>query len=206
MNKPDWKYWPGEARVDLWQAIALSLDVDPEELSRLYNHRFHVPIDHDIDSEFQARLTRIADDTPIASHPLVRHNRRLLYSQPIRLGEMARYVCEIYGGWPIPEAFRSLGNSDCDTHVDTQPAIAGTQVKKIKRAALITKYRNEWPTAERDLGEGSRNGLGEAKAGKGYYDEERSVEWARSAGKFKDMTMPKPTMANLPGRVIKQQD
>jgi hypothetical protein len=34
MNNPDWKFWDAYGEVEIWQAVALSLNLDPDELTQ----------------------------------------------------------------------------------------------------------------------------------------------------------------------------
>ncbi|NMM26525.1 MAG: hypothetical protein HHJ12_04350 [Glaciimonas sp.] len=77
---------------------------------------------------------------------------------------------------------------------------------KIKREELINKYRVQWPSVEADLNEGSRNGLHQARKERGYYDEQKSLQWARERGKLKETGpsgLSNLSMAGVPSRIVR---
>lgn len=77
--------------------------------------------------------------------------------------------------------------------------------RKMKKAALISKYGGQWPTIANTLSDSSRNELKSAKMGNGYYDEVMVVQWAQENGKLKDSVAPTSLkMADLPRSVIKR--
>lgn len=70
-----------------------------------------------------------------------------------------------------------------------EPATAFTVnqgIDKMKKAALVSKYKNSWPSVEADIGNASRTALKEAKLGMGYYDVTIALRWAKQAGKMSD--------------------
>jgi hypothetical protein len=80
-----------------------------------------------------------------------------------------------------------------------------SEVKRIKKSALIKKYKHEWPSAEADINEASRNDLSKAKLGGGYYDEIKAIDWAKERGKFEDNNLggsAKPSIFNSPTSTI----
>lgn len=60
--------------------------------------------------------------------------------------------------------------------------------RRVKRKALIAENRQRWTSIDRDLRDGSTNGLSaDAKAdGKGWWWEGSALEWARVQGKLTD--------------------
>lgn len=55
----------------------------------------------------------------------------------------------------------------------------------LKKSALISMHRHEWPTIEADLREASRNGLGAARVKHGFWDESAALNWAKRNGKIR---------------------
>jgi hypothetical protein len=79
----------------------------------------------------------------------------------------------------------------------------------IKRKALVQRYRGKWPTVERDLQHGSKNGLSEAARGDkhGHWREEAAVHWAKQEGKFASRAADLPiSLDQLPRRTHKLDD
>ncbi len=63
---------------------------------------------------------------------------------------------------------------------------AGQQGEKMKKSALISKYRNVWPSVEADINNASRTELKSASRGKGYYDVAIALKWAKQEGKISE--------------------
>ena len=76
----------------------------------------------------------------------------------------------------------------------------------MSRAALVSKYKAQWASIERDMQDASKNGLAVAKAGARKWSEDLALQWAKSNNKFNDRAVvpnsPQMMMANLPSRVI----
>jgi len=76
----------------------------------------------------------------------------------------------------------------------------------MSRAALVSKYKAQWASIERDMQDASKNGLSVAKAGARKWSEQLALQWARSNNKYKDRadapSSPQMMMANLPSSVI----
>jgi len=76
----------------------------------------------------------------------------------------------------------------------------------MSRAALVSKYKAQWTSIERDMQDASKNGLSVAKAGARKWSEQLALQWARSNNKFKDRAdapnSPQMMMANLQSSVI----
>lgn len=78
--------------------------------------------------------------------------------------------------------------------------------RKIKKAALIKKYRYQWRTAEMDINAGSNNDLGLARLEHGYYDEQKALQWASERGKLTETGpsgSPILSMADISSRIVK---
>nr|WP_145546373.1 hypothetical protein [Variovorax boronicumulans] len=79
---------------------------------------------------------------------------------------------------PIPGEPRAVNPVQQSRPVQTRPVFS------MKKAALVERYRDRWPTIESDLSDASTNGLAAAKAGKRDWWEAVAVEWARSRRKL----------------------
>jgi hypothetical protein len=84
--------------------------------------------------------------------------------------------------------------------------VSDRQAFPMSRAALVSKYKAQWASIERDMQDASKNGLAVAKAGARKWSEDLALHWAKSNNKFKDRAdvpnSPQMMMANLPSRVI----
>lgn len=60
----------------------------------------------------------------------------------------------------------------------------------MRKDAMVTKYKDEWPTIERDIKDAAENGLSAAKAGARDWDEVQALEWARAKGKIVGAVKP----------------
>jgi hypothetical protein len=86
--------------------------------------------------------------------------------------------------------------------------VSERQTFPMSKAALVSKYKAQWATIERDMQDASKNGLAVAKAGARKWSEDLALQWARSNNKFKDRSdvgnSPQMMMTNLPTRVVKK--
>ena len=67
VTAPDWRYWPAERVVEVWQAIALSLDIDPDSLELSTTGSIKTFRSADERREFLRRIKMIAALTDYAS-------------------------------------------------------------------------------------------------------------------------------------------
>lgn len=74
------------------------------------------------------------------------------------------------------------------------------------RRALIRELQAEWPSIEKDLSEGSRNGLSAAAHDGKVWDLERARDWARQRGKLRpppfESTRGSPAW---PGNIVRKR-
>jgi hypothetical protein len=68
---------------------------------------------------------------------------------------------------------------------------------KMKKAAMVQKFRNEWPTLEGDIDNASRSELKVAQLGSGFYDIDKAIKWARENGKFHDSAGPRSKVNSI---------
>ena len=78
--------------------------------------------------------------------------------------------------------------------INAEPVQASPRIKK---AALVTKYRLEWPTANNDFADASRNELGDTRLAPGFYDETKAVQWAKERGKFNEGNPTRPPLISI---------
>lgn len=100
--------------------------------------------------------------------------------------------CESFSGWWPTQNEKSSNHiqSWLEARLPVIPTSSEVEVNslviKMKRAALVKECKENWPTVEGDLREGSRNGLSnQAKLGSGFWDVSAAVSWARQEGKWK---------------------
>jgi hypothetical protein len=64
----------------------------------------------------------------------------------------------------------------------------GQSIFPFSKSALVSKYRQVWPTIERDIRDASKNGLNTAKAGSRKWHGQVALSWAQANNKIKDHT------------------
>jgi hypothetical protein len=109
------------------------------------------------------------------------------------------------GAEAVSANINNKGKADSKIYTGNQLA-NDQQLFPMSKAALVTKYKTQWATIERDMQDASKNGLAVAKAGARKWSEDLALQWAKSNNKFKDQAgvpnSPQMMMANLPSRVI----
>jgi hypothetical protein len=91
------------------------------------------------------------------------------------------------------------GEMDDDDEADLEKAlqeygvaVEAAPIKRLKKAALISKHKEHWPTVTNDLQHSDENGLAEA-AGlpvHGFWNESAALIWAEERGKLTDTNKP----------------
>ncbi|MFP4891955.1 hypothetical protein [Paraburkholderia sp. EG304] len=112
-RKPKWAKWRLIPEVEVWQAIALSLDIEPDKVT--LNRQAWMGARHPFaeSEEFVDRLDVTCANILNTSHfpsggALVMGKR---YSCGVRLAEFARFASEV-AQWDVPDELRALaGNS-----------------------------------------------------------------------------------------------
>lgn len=187
----DWREWQCRKECELWEAIYLSMNIDPERMRPAF---FQWMQDgdrrspsHGISRMFCSRLT-VALSNVSEAGPIFPRMRRLdLYQHPrvhVSLANVAWFFDGIRRHYQIPAEMQDLASA---TNINEwrQRAIemAGGA---LKRSVLVEKYQSRWPTIERDLRDGHRNGLSAAgKVGyRGLWFERKVLDWANTEGKL----------------------
>jgi hypothetical protein len=100
---------------------------------------------------------------------------------------------------------RDMRETDPKINISNQ-LVSDRQIFPMSKAALVSKYKAQWATIERDMQDASKNGLAVAKAGARKWSEDLALQWTRSNNKFKDRSdvgnSPQMMMTNLPTRVV----
>lgn len=213
-SKPtiDWPFWKAMRTVKLWQACALIAGLDPDKLKQspqawmagpgsgpVFDNKSFSSPDNKARFEKALRLAESAVsymDGPIypkgQPHPGNNKVKDVLLSEVV-----AFFVsCE----WsdippPLSGVFQSKENPE-------QPAIK-KEGFVLKKAALIKKYVDEWPTIDADFNHASENGLASAAKATGHGDwyESAVLAWADQRGKRtkQEAKKVKNSVFNLPG-------
>jgi hypothetical protein len=188
----DWDSWRHMADAMLYEAVALSLNINPESvvLSKPGEKSLNNP-------EFETRL-KIA----------ISHNRSDLgrFGHEQHRVSLPGFCAWAMGIWDdLPEEMKVLGKQQARTRetasASKQPTL--TAENEIKKAALILKHKRNWPTIERDLKDAWQNNLSEmAKLPRhGFWNENLALQWAKTQGKYtvENQMPPQNSMFNLGG-------
>lgn len=193
-KRPDWAYWANMAEVRLWQAVALSLDIEPRWLSSNGEPPSKVPglVFDRRPPGYEERLQVAGSHLPSLETSPTWGGRD---DAPVRLAIVRRWGESLPFPWTFPSGFPAAEVQGIKRHTrDRGPMV--------KRGALIDRYRVRWPTIERDLRDAASNGLsGEARADKvGYWYEEDAKAWAERKGKLRPQTtLPTSTLHRMKG-------
>jgi hypothetical protein len=177
-RSPNWRVWRSRKGCELWQAVFLSMNIEPECMEAAFDQWMHTDRKSpsgSIGAEFCDRMmvarTNVSESGPI--YPMAR--RLGPYQHPrveVVLREVAAFFNGLAADFPTPREFKEFAG-------DLVPG-------GLKREALTRKYTPTWPSIERDLRDGHKNGLSQqAKtAVRGYWFELEAVRWAMARGKL----------------------
>lgn len=204
----NWNKWKFIPKCELWKAVCLTLDIEPNEekhgmLSWLQSRR-GVPygFPEDFADRLQIAQANVSTNGPIHPQSLyvgVLKNPRA----EVLLSEVA--AASVRWGWTLPQAMQSLATPAAPVttpEAETYPAIK-KEGYVLKKAALIKKYSDEWPSIDADFNHASENGLTAAAKATGHGDwyESAVLAWADQRGKrtaTEAKTAPN-SVFNLPG-------
>ena len=186
-RRPNWRKWRTRKQCALWEAIYLSMDIDPEfklfDFLEWRNSGSNGPSGN-VNEEFCQRLESV--HMPVSPRlPVYPPERAVPPSQnalvTVDLASTAAYFRRLTYEFPSPPEFLALAGP---AEHRTKPKVP--MVGILKRAALIEKHLKNWPSIERDLRDGHKNGLSEAaKTSKhGFWWEAGAIEWARARNKL----------------------
>lgn len=209
-NTLDWREWINTPKVEVWQACALSLNIDPHSLKQRdgymsesggspYFKDYSFPsiaIREECNLRRRVLIANLRDDPKKFS---LRSSTASGYSE-VRLSEFAAWALSI--GWDIPAELAAMAKMpavDANTHetaaqpmkatapTGTKPALAMASTNRRKRCALKKELHQRWPTIENDLRHADENGL--KKAAKlpkhGFWDLDAAIGWAQEYGKIR---------------------
>ncbi len=176
-----WEVWENVKTAPLWEAVALSLDYEPEALPGLQRTPFAPNLVFRLcPQDFKDRL-RVA----ISHHGLTQQPEyRALWA--IDLDDFRKWAEELPNPWPLPSRFPSKRIA---------PSYQSSRSDQIKKVVLVNKYIKRWDSIQKDLKKADENGLGQArvKERRGYYYESMVIAWAIEHGKLKGEPAVLPT-------------
>lgn len=219
----DWRYWRHMPEIKQWEACALSLNINPDNMQHSPQGWMAGPgsgptflavnfPSQAVQLEFEKRVRLLGASLFKSPHfttvnNLVMGGRHLA---TLRLTEFAAWCLSVELEMPpelkamaaTPQASKpsepqappvvTAGASDGVELASDGPAKTATVDRGwvMKKAALIGKHANQWPTINRDFQDASENGLSKAaKApGHGGWFEADALNWARQRGKLTEAT------------------
>lgn len=193
VTKPDplqanWRVWRPRKLCELWEGIYLSMNIEPEQLRPAFSEWMltdrRTP-SMGISQEFCDRLTVLLANVSEQGPIVPRAPRLGPYQHPrveVALANVADFFKGIADDFPIPETLATMARGY------TAPPLPLGPTSTLKRATLIDKYETNWPTIQRDLRDGYKNGLSNAaKVGaNGLWLELKAREWASARGKLRE--------------------
>lgn len=173
-----WPAWLALPHIELWQAVALSLGVNPAdelrgEVRRAPSRFSRLP------PEFFERLSHcmkaLSFDGPIRPQGTPYQGMKGP-ACPVLMADVAAFLT--LAGFELPQEVRP--GPPAEPEVDRGALI--------KREVLVSKHVRAWPTIERDLKDASENGLSaEAKSDeRGMWWEAAALAWATARGKLRE--------------------
>lgn len=125
-RKPNWSKWRLMRAVNLWQAVALSLDIDPDKVNHDYNWKAEADF-FDESQEFIDRLEVLKDN--VGSSALLQPVSMSLadpFGHKLRLRDFAGWARQVE--WSIPSELAQLISSA--KQLDDDPQLAATWIAK----------------------------------------------------------------------------
>ncbi|MBK5204056.1 MAG: hypothetical protein JJD98_01200 [Polaromonas sp.] len=163
------------------------MNINPEQLRPMFFRWMQTDRrtpSNGINSEFCDRLMVTLPNVS-EQGPLVPRAPRLgPYQHPrvkVTLANVADFFNGIAGDFSIPEELKAMARGY------SAPIGPSGSAGTLKRSVLINKYEPTWPTLERDLRDGHKNGLSNAaKVGaNGLWFDSKALEWASARGKLR---------------------
>jgi len=175
--RPSWDEWAMMDAVTVYEAAALSLDLEPRRHGQ--NDRYSFPDDQAFNRfEMRCRIIEEGD-----GHALGRSGNR------VSLPAFAAWA--VAKRMDIPAELRALaGASILEAKAATVKAPIDPTQEKLeilrKRAAFIQEFQGIWPTIDGDMRDASRNGLSlAANARHGFWRVGPALNWANERGRIK---------------------
>ena len=118
MKTPDWSEWGLMPKVELWQAVALSMNLEPHDLRRDINSELlgfggffkqGTFLNHRAESAFEKRIRMVvANLKEQAIFPQTVINHREVRSSKVSLAEFTAWASSSRVGWKIPQELAAL--------------------------------------------------------------------------------------------------
>ena len=169
-DQADWEIWSRMETAKLWQVVSLTLGLSPDCDPALIKWP----------EVFEQRL-RIAVNA-VLTNVLAAERTAETRNSVVRLRQFAAWA--VGKNIDLPPIFP--GASDLT-------AFPGGRT--LSKQEMITAHSKNWPTVEADIGEASRNGLGQAKTGSRRWNERQALAWAERTGRWRT-SVEKPTAAD----------
>jgi len=220
----NWELWADLPTVQLWEAVSLSLEIEPKRLLGYDHASTRDPI---FRFPFAACSTEFKRRLEIATQHLGRSLLVDLLLEPawesqVKLQDVSQWTGSLNSPWTFPEKFPKINvdvaagtvvptghdtnkitdivlpdysaNADCDT-------VQNRFKYLVTKKEMIARHHRDWPTIARDIKDASTNGLATAKPSARKWDEELALGWARANNKLIDRSSGasnlQGTMANF---------
>lgn len=174
---PRWPLWQSVPRVALWQAVLLSLDIEPDEALKQEacaaeptSHLARQRLPREFFARRQDCLRALTAGGPIRPQGPLYGGMLQDPKCSVLLAEVAAFMASVQ--YEVPTGMR--------------PNAIVSKGALIKRSALIEKHERTWRTIDRDLRDASANGLSEAAKAEehGMWFEAAALAWAEKEGKY----------------------
>ena len=186
VTPPKWRVWRYRKTCELWEGIFLSMNVEPESMRDVIGRWLRTDrrtplngISEDFLDRLSVTLANVHERGPIVP----RVPNLYLYQHPqvvVSTANLANFFAGVADDYGMPEEFKALAKGY------VEPTMPVPFTSKLKRSALISKYRTTWATIGQDLRDGHKNGLSDAaKVGAGgLWLELKALALAAERGKF----------------------
>ena len=194
---PEWSQWVMMDRVEVWEAAALSINLEPRRIDRDKNSSFPDDKTYDL-FVMRRRAVEVAPWRALGRNQLgvclpdfVEWSMSTGMDIPAELAKLARPIeaPEV----PAPE-YAEPSVSPINIQTAAEDGLSESDGSKQetkegeirKRSALIKEVDSFWPSVDRDLKDSSRNGLNEAaKHSKNtFWKPLEAMAWATERGKI----------------------
>jgi hypothetical protein len=186
VTPPKWRVWRYRKTCELWEGIFLSMNVEPgsmrEVIAKWLRTDRRTPF-NGISDEFFDRLNVALANVHERGPIVPRVPNIYLYQHPqvvVALTNLANFFTGVTDDYWLAPEFKASAKGY------VEPTMPVTFTSKLKRGALIRKYRTTWTTIGQDLRDGHKNGLSAtAKVGAGgLWLELKALVWASERGKL----------------------
>lgn len=207
MNGPDWREWKHTPDVTVWQACALSMNIEPRSMRPTENGwmgGYGSPLSfmHTNASEkeefelrqrvLMANLSRESLDAQTPNRTTVRLSLFAFFA--VSIVKWEGLPPELVALADVPKREEAPATTMPDAAPDPTYATPSRASEKAasevvvlrKRSAFIAQFSGMWPTIKRDLGDSGRNDLSKVAKDKkhGFWNVREALKWAAERGKI----------------------